>query len=390
MSMSGVPASVDRNGQGSVPGLKARRPSTARRRPLAVLGTVGVTLAVAACGSSSGGAASSSSAASSANALDSKTAQQLFTAAKNEGSVTWYTTVAADDVKSVVDVFNKTYPGIKVNTIRLSADKIPPRVLTEQRGGKYNADVVTGNSSYTAQLIQAGAYQPYQPPDAAPLPAQLDLPKGYQTITYVTTTVIAWNPAVLKQKGLTAPTSFADLTKPEWKGHFSIDPGAVNLYDAMIEAKGHDAALKVVQGLGNNDPKFVESHTEAVTQVQAGEPVATATAYGYKASSLKKKTPGQLDFINPNPLPTGADLIDIAKNAPHPNAARLFLDWVTSQPGQKEIEDVTNHTSLRSDVPNDPAVWDPAKFPPVYSHANLPADTFNKYLAEYKAALKAP
>jgi iron(III) transport system substrate-binding protein len=357
-------------------------------RPLALLGTVAVTLVMSACGSGSDSNASSSS--SSQTALNSKSAQQLAAAAEKEGSVTWYTTVAADDVQSVVEAFNKTYPGIKVNSIRLSADKIPPRIETEQRGGKYNADVVSGNSSYTAQLIQAGAYQPYEPPDATPLPAQLDLPEGYQTTTYVTTTVIAWNPTVLKQKGLTAPTSFADLTKPEWKGNFSIDPSAVNLYDALIEQTGRDAALKIAQGLGNNEPKFVESHTEALTQVQAGEPVATATAYGYKASDLKKDSPDQLDYINPNPLPTGADLINLAKNAPHPNAARLFLDWVTSQEGQKAIEDVTNHTSLRADVPNDPAVWDPSQFPPVYSHANLPADTFNKYQAEFKEALKAP
>jgi iron(III) transport system substrate-binding protein len=277
-----------------------------------------------------------------------------------------------------------------VNSVRLSADKIPPRVETEQRGGKYNADVVSGNSTYTAQLIQAGAYQPYEPPDAVPLPDELDLPKGYQTTTYVTTTVIAWNPTVLKEKGLTAPTSFADLAKPEWKGHFSIDPSAVNLYDAMVVKMGHDAALNLMRGLGSNDPKFVESHTEALTQVQAGEPMATATAYGYKASSLKEKTPDQLDFVNPDPLPTGADLIDLAKNAPHPNAARLFLDWVSSKDGQKAIEDVTNHTSLRTDVPNDPAVWDTSKFPPLYSRANLPADTFNAELAEYKEALGAP
>lgn len=361
-------------------------------RALVLVGAAAALMtATAACGSSSGGGPGGGGGNTPAPALTrSLTASQLAAAAAKEGSLTWYTTFSADDIAPMVAAFNKTYPGIKVNTLRLSADKIPQRVTVEQRAGTYKADVISGNSSYTGQLIQSGAFQPYTPPDAAPLPAGIDLPKGYQAYTYVTTTVIAYNPTVLKQDHLPAPKSFEDLTKPIYKGKFSIDPGAVNVYDSEIVALGHDAAKKLFTELGNNDPRFVESHTEALTDVSAGEPPIAATAYGYKASSMKKKSPSTVDFINPDPLPTGVDLLDVAKNAPHPNAARLFVDWMSSRAGQQAIVDQTNHTSLRSDVKNDPAVWNPAVFKPVYSHANLPAKIFNTYLAELKAALQAP
>jgi iron(III) transport system substrate-binding protein len=351
-------------------------------------------------GSSAAGATSAASPASGASAApasggSSAAAQPaalaaIAAAAAKEGSLTWYTTFADTDVQPMIAAFNKEYPHVKVNALRLSADQIPARVITEQRGGKYNADVVSGDSPQIAQLLQAGALQPYTPTDEVPLPAGLTLPAGYQGVVYAVTTVIAYNPTVLKQKGIPAPTSWEDLTKPAWKGQFSIDPGAVNWYDSLIASMGHDKAQALLVGLGNNSPRFVSSHTQALTEVQAGEPAGAATAYGYKASSLKKKTPAQLDYVNDNPLPSSLNLIDLVKNAPHPNAAKLFDDWMVSKAGQAEVVSVTNHTSLRTDVSNDTKVWDPATWTPSWGRPNLASATYNQLLAEMKTALKAP
>jgi iron(III) transport system substrate-binding protein len=357
------------------------------RRTLSTVVAGTLVLALAACGSSSGAADSGSQAQSAADKL---TPSQLATEAAKEGTVVWYTTFADTDVQPIIKSFNTAYPNVKVDALRLSADKIPPRVITEQRGGKYNADVVSGDSPQIAQLLQAGALQPYAPVDAAPLPTGLALPDGYQGVVYAVTTVLAWNPSVLKQKNLTAPKTWQDLTQPQWKGQFSIDPGAVNWYDSLITSMGHDQALALLKGLGNNAPRFVESHTQALTNVQAGEPMAAATAYGYKASSLKKQTPDGLDFANGIPLPASLNLIDVVKSAPHPNAARLFDDWMVSKAGQQEIVQVTNHTSVRPDVDNDKSVWDPAKWTPAWGHPNLSQADYNTYLTEMKSALKAP
>jgi iron(III) transport system substrate-binding protein len=341
-------------------------------------------LLVGACGSSSG------SDSAGQDAADKMSPDQLAAAAAKEGTVVWYTTFADTDVQPIIASFNKVYPTVKVNALRPSASELPQRIITEQRGGKYNADVVSGEGPQIAQLVQAGALQPYQPKDAAPLPGGLSLPAGYQGVVYTLTTVLSWNPTVLKQKGLTAPTSWADLTQPRWKGQFSIDPYAVNWYDSLIVSMGHDKALALLKGLGGNSPRFVESHTQSLTNVQAGEPLAAATAYGYKASALKQKTPAGLDFANASPLPASLSLIDVVKNSPHPGAARLFDDWMVSKDGQQKIVDITNHTSVRPDVTNDPQVWNPAKWAPAWAHPVLSPADYNSYLAEMKSALKAP
>jgi iron(III) transport system substrate-binding protein len=343
-------------------------------------------LGLGACGSGGTG----TTAASQTTKYDTMSDADLAAAAAQDGSLTWYTTFSDDDVQPIIAAFNKTYPNVKVNALRLSADKIPPRIITEQRGKQYSADVVSGDSPQVAQLLQAGVLQPYTPKDMSALPSGLSMPKGYEGIVYIVTTVISYNPTVVAQKGLPVPTTWQDLTNPAWKGQFSIDPSAVNWYDSLVKSMGHDQALNLLKGLGANKPVFVESHTQALTDVQAGEPAGAATAYGYKASSMKKDTPATVEFVNNNPLPASLTLIDVVAHAPHPAAARLFEDWMVSKEGQQAVVDVTNHTSIRTDVTNDPAVWDETKWPVAWGDPNLPSADYNNELNELKSALQAP
>ncbi len=311
-------------------------------------------------------------------------------ALSQRSTVTWYTTVSASDVQPIIQAFTKVHPNIKVNALRLSADQIPARVLTEQRAGKYNADVISCDSPEMAQLIHAGGLQPYNPPGEAQLPSGLSLPLGYTGVIYVVTTVPAWNPTAVKKAHLTPPTTWQVLTKPEWKGKFSMDPGAVNWYESLIVAMGHTKALALLQALGRNKPVLVASHTQAVTQVEAGQPLATATAYAYIAAKGEKKDPGLITFANPAPLPASLNLIDIAKNAPHLAAAKVFVDWLVSDAGQMAIVSLTKEISLRSDAGDNPAVWDPGTWPPVWGPPVVSASQYSRDTQEMDKALGVP
>lgn len=340
-----------------------------------------VALALTGCGSSGSASAGDQS---SYNAMP---VSKLASAAAKEGSVTWYVAIGEDAVQPIVAAFNKTYPDVKVNVLRLSADEIPARVMTEQKGGKFNDDVVTGDAPQVVQLLHAKALQPYDPPDAAPLPDGVSLPKGYTGVAYANTTVIAYNPTAVKKLHLPAPRSWQDLTAPAWKGHFTVDPGAVNWYDSLISSMGHDKALALLKALGANDPVPVESHSEALDDVTSGEPAAGATIYGYMAAPEKKTDPSRMAFVNPNPLPVSVNLTDLAAKAPHPAAARLFDDWLVSKAGQQAIVTISDDTSLRPDVKNDPTVWDPATWKPSWANPTLSPSAYNTELSEMKQAL---
>jgi iron(III) transport system substrate-binding protein len=341
---------------------------------------------LAGCGSAGGSATGPGSAPSSAAPL---TGQALVKAAKAEGALTWYTSYTAKETAPLIKRFNAAYPGIKVTTLQGTASDLAARLETEQKGRTYNADLFQGDASYAQLLLKQGALQPYAAKDRPAPPVSLGLPSGYENVDAVLTTVIAYNPAALKQRGLTPPTSLQDLTKPAWKGQFSADSTAVNWYESLIKSMGHDQAKALVQALGNNSPRLVESHTLAVTQVQSGETPASIAVYGYLAAKMAKKTPDRLAFVNPNPLPSSPDLIDLVKNAPHPAAAELFTTWLLSKDGQEAIHEISGRVSLRGDVGAQGDAWDVQKWTPAWAQPSLDAATINSYEQELRQAFHA-
>jgi iron(III) transport system substrate-binding protein len=358
---------------------------TGRANQVGIIGMgVIIALSTAACGGSGG--AGSGGGDQTATALSGA---DLVAAAKKEGSLTWYTSYSDDESRSLAAAFNKKYPGITVNRLQGSVDKLTARLGTEQRAHKHNADVFQGDASYATQLIDAGVLAPYNPPDAQAPPASIGLPKGFANVDAVLTTVIAYNPTVLRQKGLTPPKSFADLTKPAWKGQFSADARGVNWYEALITSMGKAKARALVDALGSNAPRLSESHTLALTQVQAGEPMATIAAYGYLAAKDAKASPSSVAFVNPDPLPAAPDVIELVNGAPHADAARLFIDWLLSHGGQRAVVSISNRISLRNDVSDDPAAWNPAKWPPARSTPDAPSSQFNTYSQNLRSAMKA-
>lgn len=356
---------------------------TTLRSPVRMSGALLLAGALTACGGTTGGGAVT-------KVAPAQQPGQLLAQAKKEGKLLWYTTFADDDVDDMISAFQKTYPGVKVEALRLSADKLPSRLVTEQRGGKFNADVISADSEPVYQLIKVGTLAPYRVPEIPALPKELqNLPDGYRNVVYINTSAIAYNPQAVKSQHLPVPTQLEDLTKPAWKGKFSIDPKAINWYEGLISAMGHDKALALVKKLGANQPRLVESHTQSLTEVQGGEPAAVANAYGYKAAALKKKTPTRLAFSNPDPLPSAAVLEELAKKAPHPAAAKLFIDWIMSKEGQKQVVSITNHVSLSDLAHDDPSVWNEKKWKPAWSTPVIEPDKYDILLQEYQKALHA-
>lgn len=281
----------------------------------------------------------------------------LQAAAEKEGTVVWYATMNTKDLDDTVRAFNKRYPKIKVQPLRMGSSQLPARVVTEQRGGKYNADVLSGDEFQVSQLVAAGALDKYRVADPGKfLPFTTD-PNGYWTSLYMNTTVLAWNPQRVAADHLTPPRSANDLTAPAWNGKFGIDSGALNWYLGVLKADKNGPDL--MRKLAANKPIFVAGHTEAVTTLETGEYDATPTAYGYLAAA-EKAAGKPVDFLNPRPLLVTLNPAGLAKNAPHPNAARLLLGWLLSRDGQQFLaREGGGEISSRTDVKNDARTWNP-------------------------------
>jgi iron(III) transport system substrate-binding protein len=294
------------------------------------------------------------------SALAPARAATTLDAAKKEGTVVWYATMNTQDMDATANEFMRTHPGIKVESLRLGSSQLPARIVTEQRGGKFNADVISGDAFQVTQLAGVGAFDKYTPPETAKFLHGTVDPNGMWVNLYQNTTVIAWNPQRLAADHLKKPTSFADFAKPEWKGKFGFDTGALNWYMGLLQ-QDKNGGPALAQKIAGNAPIKTTGHTQTVTSLETGEFDATPTAYGYMAYQ-EKKAGKTIDYANPVPLFVTLNPIGLAKNAPHPNAARVFIDWMTSREGQTYIsERGGGEVSSRTDVKPNPAVFDAKK-----------------------------
>ena len=319
--------------------------------------------------------------------LPAVTAAGNLDAAKKEGVVVWYATMNLQDMEETTAEFMRTHPGIKVESLRLGSSQLPARIVTEQRGGKFNADVISGDQFQFNQLVGAGAIDKYAVPDAGMFVKGTVDSNGFWTNLYQNTTVIAWNPQRVAADHLKPPSSFADFAKPEWKGKFGFDTGALNWYMGVLQADRSGGA-QLAKGVTGNSPVKTSGHTQTVTSLEAGEFDATPTAYGYMADQ-EKRAGKPVDYVHPSPQFVTLTPVGLAKNAPHPNAARVFIDWLTSKEGQTFIaQRGGGEVSSRADVVSNPKVFDP-KRPFIIIDAPDSA-RYNELEQQFRALLQLP
>jgi iron(III) transport system substrate-binding protein len=305
---------------------------------------------------------------------------QMLSAAQREGTVVWYTSVDTQALNAIVQRFEQTHPGITLQVLRAGANQIPPRVLTEQTAGKFNADLISSDLLAADQLVTAGALQPYRASGLAKFVKGSYDPRGYWVSIYDATTVLAWNPQRLKADGLQPPKSLADLAKPEWRGKIGIDTSAYNWYQGVLQTQPR--ATDLLKKIAANRPVLTDGHTVTVTELEAGEFDVTPTAYGYMVSH-EQELGRPVDFLNPKPLIVDPAPLALAKNAPHPNAARVLIEWLTSKEGQEFILQVSNRPSPRVDVKNPPRVFDPSQ--PYHMAEPLDQAEYNRLVTQYRA-----
>lgn len=267
----------------------------------------------------------------------------LVEAARKEGSLTWYIAqVDTETAEGMGRAFSAQYPGIKVSVIRTTGQVAYERLLQDLKNNAPQCDVYSSTdvSQYLA-LRKRNALAEYVPAGAATLlPAfQKVADPGYMYPSSATSHLLIYNN--LKMKPEEAPKSWTDLLDPRWKGRVATGhPAFSGCTGIWVLALTKTYGWSYFEKLAKNNPRIGRSGNDPVTLINAGEcllgPAPTNTAFQ------------QVDKGNPivPVYPTdGATLClgpsSVMASAPHPNAARLYMEWLMSDDFSKLS--VANH-----------------------------------------------
>lgn len=252
-------------------------------------------------------------------------------ALKEGGTVNFYGTLAQINAEKILPVFEKRFPGIKVNHIDATADKLAARAITEARGGKVIVDIFQMALENVLQVVEQKLVVDRLPPEAAAYPANL---KGQNWLAADMVIIIgAWNTNLVKKED--EPKQFDDFADPKWKGKLIAEARDVELLIGLAKHKykSDEKAIAFLRKLAANDIEFHKGHSELAEFLVAGQAAACVTCYAHHyPPRIRKGAP--LGYMQTEGIAT-ITANALAKDAPHPNAAWLFYRWAASEEGQK-------------------------------------------------------
>ncbi|NEI73144.1 extracellular solute-binding protein [Rhizobium lusitanum] len=263
--------------------------------------------------------------------------KELIAKAKAEGEVVWYTTMVVDQVvRPVAAAFESQY-GIKVSFVTGGWRDVALRVSNEAKAGSVKGDVYDSSEALGAMLPD-GLVEAYRPQSAANFPDDLKDKDGYWTAAIMQPMVAAVNTDMVEEADY--PKTFEDLLDPKWKGQmaWTNNPtlsGPVGFIGAVLETMGEDKGMDYLKKLAQQKIANVPSNQRVVLdQAIAGQYPLVLSVYNYHvAISQDKGAPIKPIHLDVSQMNTG--MAGMLKGAPHPNAAKLFLEYFYSEAGQK-------------------------------------------------------
>jgi iron(III) transport system substrate-binding protein len=295
----------------------------------------GMSLLLAACGGASAPASpAGQQAAASGSAASGEDA--LYQAAKKEGALV-LNAQDPDSEKLAVAAFSKRYPGIKIAWETGRGTDIARKLQTQATANQWTHDVFSSGPHDLDGMKQAGLLEPFQPPEVANVRPETTDPNKL------------WDPAYLLVYGFVVntklvpagqePKSWAELADPKWNGKLSMqDPrgsgGTMTLMIGM--SKEPSLGMDYIKKLGQQNIFIGRETQQLLTDLIRGEsPVLLAASAGQLITSKDKDPSVPFKQIKPTEGVTAVLLAQaLMKNAPHPNAAKLWINWRLSQEGQ--------------------------------------------------------
>lgn len=256
----------------------------------------------------------------------------IVEAARKEGEVVWYGGGSSEIDEVLGKNFSKKYPFLQVKKFRIQSQKLLVRFEAESRAGKHVADIVRTTDWYIDYFKKKGLLMKYESPERKSFDNQFKDPEGHYTALYKFLHAMAYNTKLVAKKDL--PRSYDDLLDPRWKGKLGLEDAAYVWFANVLKMKGEEQGLEYMRKLARQNVGVRSGTTLLANLMAAGEIPLVVDLYAYQVERLKKNgAPVDWHAVEPAIVHTVAG--GISKDAPHPNAAKLFMDYLLSEEGQK-------------------------------------------------------
>ncbi|MBI4524332.1 MAG: extracellular solute-binding protein [Deltaproteobacteria bacterium] len=264
-----------------------------------------------------------------------------------EQKVILYSVMTAPDMQRIIERFRKKYPSLDVESYRSSGERLIQRIVTEIRAGRYLADVYIISGLQMWLLKEEGHLLPYLSPQREGVGKSFKDEAGYWTGFFYNLEVIGYNTKLAAPYEL--PKRWEDLLDQRWKGRMALESEDIPWFTSVLQIMGEDQGKQFARRLAKQQLQIRTGHTLISQLLAAGEVALAPTVRVNAAESLKRKG-ASLDWTVIEPLaPNPPISVAMAKSGPHPNSARLFIDFILSREGQTIVREV-NRNPTRLDV----------------------------------------
>ena len=276
----------------------------------------------------------------------------LVGAAKKEGKLVIYSTSTVEPgEKSVGQKMKEAYPWLDIDEVLMaSGSKLLERMMLEIQAGKV-PDIAHMGSGQMGQLKDKGLLQVYRSPQEDNFVGGFKVPHRMWTPISFRTVHTIYNSTVVKADPLAA--GYDALLDPKWKGQTGVDIGGTlwQFWTAMELRRGEDKGRDFMRRLGNNEAKPYFSNNQIRNLVASGELTFGVYIYLNNIISMQKEG-APLAIWNADPVGYFPSVHGMMKNAPHVNAAKLYMEWALSKETQQWLAKQEIVVPVRKDVEN--------------------------------------
>jgi iron(III) transport system substrate-binding protein len=293
--------------------------------------------------------------------------EKTLSAAEKEGMVTIYGQVR-HPVSAAIQAFTKFYPKITLNFIGGPGGELGHRIMAEKRAGKHLVDIAIGGSGTQVEIYyKAGLLEPLRAAFILPevrdetawwgkkhLYADPDRQHVFIMEGSVTTRMGAYNSELVKAGEI---KSWWDLLDPKWKGKIVMTSPKVsgNIQSWVFIYVSPDLGPKFLSKLLREmEVAFSASERQMMDWLATGKyPIHLMAKPDNVQKAKEQALPVELLYSEKEAgsLSSGSGHISFFKDAPHPNAAKVYVNWILSKEGQLMWQKIAGDNSLRMDIP---------------------------------------